>query len=59
MVFLAVKDAGTNVIWGNANEIYFVSSYKNGLNDVSFSIQKTMKMKLFSKKIYCISSQND
>ena len=35
-VFLAVKDAGTNVKSGNANQfLSFVLTYKNDLNDVS------------------------
>ena len=37
VVFLALKDAGTD-IQINANEISFVSSYKNDLNDVSSDI---------------------
>ena len=38
MVFLAVKDVGTDVISGNAKEITFVSSYKNDSNDASSGI---------------------
>ena len=60
MVFLAVKDVGTNVNSGNANEIPFVSSYKKDLNDVSSSKfnsgKKLMKIKFFTEKIYRISS---
>ncbi len=56
MVFLAVKDAGTDVIW-----VIFVAQNKRNLicvalNDVR--AKKTMKMKFFSKKIYYISSWN-
>ena len=43
MVFLAVKDVGTGVIWGDANEISFVSSYKNDSNDVSSDIFNSQK----------------
>ena len=43
MVFLAVKDVGTDVIFGNSNEISFVSSYKNDLNDVSSCIFNSQK----------------
>ncbi len=43
MVFLAVKDVGTDVIWGNANEISFVSSYKNDSNDVNSCIFNSQK----------------
>ncbi len=44
MVFLAVEDVGTDVIWGNANEISFVSSYKNDSNDVSSGIFNSQKV---------------
>jgi methionine salvage enolase-phosphatase E1 len=47
MVFLAVKDAGTD----SANEISFVSSHKNDLNDLNsgiFNTQKDHKTNLFS-----------
>ena len=43
IVFLAVKDCGTDVIWDNANEISFVSSYKNDSNDVSSDIFNSQK----------------
>ncbi len=43
MVFLAVKDSGAHVIEGNANEISFVSSYKNDLNNVSSGIFNSKK----------------
>ena len=44
MVFLAVKDAGTDVIQGNANEISLVSGYKNDLSDVSSGILNSQKV---------------
>ena len=47
MVFLAVKDAGA--------EISFVSSYKNDVSSERQS-KKSMTIKFFSEKIYCISS---
>ena len=61
VLLVAVKDARNDIIYGNANEFSFVSSYRNDLHDVRsdiFNGKKTNMTKFFSKKIFCISSRN-